>query len=79
MSEETDITQRMMEMLSEVSKSVRILVENQERLTAEQARAAKAIGEAGGLLVTHGAAIAQLMQHYGLLADDSPSDSTPIN
>lgn len=82
MSEETEITKRVLEMLTELSKSVRALVENQERLAAEQSKAGKAIGEAGALLITHGAAIGQLLQHCGLLADDSgapPSSSTPVN
>jgi hypothetical protein len=68
-----------LEMLNELSKSVRVLTENQERLMNEQARCGKAIGEAGALLTVHAHAIAELARHTGLPVDDSAAPNSPVN
>jgi hypothetical protein len=78
-TDESDVAKRVLEMMSELSKSVRTLLENQERLTAEQRKAGLAIGEAGMLLARHGEVIAELSRRAGLLDESPPPNAPPLN
>ena len=71
-----DTVQHMLTMLQEMNAAICTLVSNQENLKAEQDRAAKALGEAGGLLKIHANVLRQLWEHVGLPTDDSPPEST---
>lgn len=70
MSDESGV-QLLIKLMEEIHATVKVLAANQERITQEQQRLAKAIGECGILLTNHGAAILEL-QHAGLAADEPP-------
>jgi hypothetical protein len=83
MSEESTLEQ-LLALMQLQSDLIRKLLENQEKFEAEQAKAAKALGEAGMILIDHptnlrnlGAATTRLWVEAGLPVNEQPSG--PVN
>jgi len=74
-----DELKQLLGMMQEMTAAIKTLIQSQEKLATEQQKQAKAIGEIGVLLTTHGCFIQELCARVGVESVEGPASPPQPN